>query len=104
MDDKIVLSQYGRDTENDLEKTFITLVPITTRPTNAFKGVRNEFRPQAYEEILNYLSQSAANNCSLLIQDKWTEVQVSNVSRLFTQSSLKWQNNFQDVIANSGHE
>ncbi|GFY65018.1 zinc finger protein 16 [Trichonephila inaurata madagascariensis] len=104
MDDKIVLNEYGRDTENDLEKTFITLEPISTRRTNAFESVRNEFRPQAYEEILKYLSQSAANNCSLLMQDKWTQVQVSNASKLFTQSSLKWQNNFQDVITIRGHE
>ncbi|GFY44200.1 zinc finger protein 16 [Trichonephila inaurata madagascariensis] len=104
MDDKIVLSEYGRDTENDLEKTFITLEPVSTRRTNAFENVRNEFRPQAYEEILNYPSQSAANNCSLLMQDKWTEVQLSNAIRLFTQSSFNWQNNFQDVITNSGLE
>ncbi|GFY44672.1 zinc finger protein 16 [Trichonephila inaurata madagascariensis] len=104
MDDKIVLSEYGRHTENDLEKTFVTLEPISKRRRNAFESVRNELRPTACEEILNYSSQSAGNNFNVFMQDKWTETQVSNASRLFTQSSLKWQNNFQDVITNSGHE
>ncbi|GFT48502.1 zinc finger protein 28 [Trichonephila clavipes] len=104
MEDKIFLNEYGRGTEDDLERTFVTLEPISTRRGNAFQSARNEFQPKTFEEILNYSSQSASNNCSLIIQDNWIEPEVSNANRPFTEAFLKWQNNFQEIQPNSGFQ
>ncbi|GFU78099.1 hypothetical protein TNCV_1316291 [Trichonephila clavipes] len=103
--DLTCISPSEGDTEDDLERTFVTLEPISIRRGNAFQNLRNEFRPKTFEETLNYSSQSASNNCSLIIQGNWTEPEVSNANIPFTESSLKnGRIIFQEIQPNSGFQ
>ncbi|GFU96783.1 zinc finger protein 16 [Trichonephila clavipes] len=99
MDDQNVSNEYERSTVTDLKRTFVTLPPFSSIRANAIENVRNEYRPIAYEEFLNYIPQNPAINCSLSIEDFWRESQEANANGLV--SCLQGQNNFQEAQPNA---
>ncbi|GFY61009.1 zinc finger protein 16 [Trichonephila inaurata madagascariensis] len=99
MDDKTFSNEYETPTENELERTFVTLPPFSSIRTKAFENDRNEYRPIVNEEILNYSPQSPAINYSLPMEDCWSEPSPSNASGLVY--CLQAQNNFQEDQPNS---
>ncbi|GFY44673.1 zinc finger protein 16 [Trichonephila inaurata madagascariensis] len=102
MEDKKVLNKYSGANENDFVRTYVTLEPIFSRRTETIKSIRNECRPIAYKEILNYSLQSSVNNFCLPLQDNCRDKEVSDANGLV--SSLQWQNNFQEVPPNTVFE
>ncbi|GFU38556.1 zinc finger protein 16 [Trichonephila clavipes] len=98
MDDKMFSKDYETPTENDLERTFATLQPFSSTRAYAFENVQNEYRPIAYEKVLNYSLQSPAINCNLPKENCRREPQVSNGNELL--SCLQGQNVFQEVQTN----
>ncbi|GFY71743.1 zinc finger protein 16 [Trichonephila inaurata madagascariensis] len=99
MDDKTFLNEYETPTENELERSFVTLPPFSSIRTKAFENDRNEYRSIVNEEILNYIPQSPAINCCLPMEDCWKEPSPSNASGLVY--CLQGQNNFQEAQTNS---
>ncbi|GFR12937.1 zinc finger protein 16 [Trichonephila clavata] len=101
MDDKIVLNEYERPAENDLERTFVTLPPFSSIRANAFENVRNEYRPIAIEEYFIYSQQTIATTCDLPKEDSWIQHQEDNAIGLGPVSFLQWPNNFHENMSNS---
>ncbi|GFY77390.1 zinc finger protein 16 [Trichonephila inaurata madagascariensis] len=99
MDGKTFSNEYETPTENELERTFVTLPPFSSIRTKTSENDRNEYRSIVNEEILNYSPQSPAINCSMPMENYWKEPSPSNPSGLVY--CLQGQNNFQEDQTNS---